>query len=167
MEPSIKSLPKFINKILKIELENMYDNEAGIQNFLKQNLLRCSFYDKTKTYKKVKYPIKNLKKKNADLILSDSYNNIAIVEIKFQKDKERASTRFERSVIDILYLLGEKKYNNTYGYLLYIDVKKTRYITDNNFIEAIESVVPIKLFSYGWSEFNNGNSEFILFEIND
>lgn len=119
MNSSINKMPEIIENIFASGLISLSGNESEIQKILRNNILQFSFTDISKSYNQYTYRVKNLDNKKPDLVIKDDGDNVGIIEMKYQKSRERGATRFGRSVLDIFYLANEQKYNGIDGYLLY------------------------------------------------
>lgn len=143
-----------------------FGSENNVKNSLLKELIVNGFIDFKSEYKQSIQRPKNLGGTKPDIILKDKNANVSIIEVKFQPAKNIAAIRFERSIIDLLYLANEQYHNNSEGYLLFIDVDKTKYLDEKNIISTLYPLIQFNIKkSVDWLPCNDGKSLFVLFKV--
>ena len=160
------NLLQIINKLVDENKIDFSGTEKQIEKSLLQNLERLGLSNIKSQYRQNEFRVKNFNTEKPDIVIKDEYQNTSIIEIKLQPDRKRGSSRFERSIIDLLYLFSEKYYNNIEGYLLYIDREKTRYIETQHLLDSIKLLINFEIkVALDWKLCNNNKSEFIIFMV--
>ena len=120
-------------------------SEKNIQNSIINYFVNLGYINYTTFYVQEKFRLKNLNSAKPDVVLKMN-EKVYLLEVKLQPDEERGAIRFQRAIVDLLYLGNEVlKKDCLEAYLLFVDYTKSRYIERNYLLEALIPLVKFNL----------------------